>query len=302
MDDTQLETFIAIVNYQNFAKAAERLYVTQPTVVARIKTLENELNTKLFIKEGKHVVLTKEGEIFLKYALQTLAYMDESKIAISVSKEPKIKVGFSPGFSSSFILETINAIRSENNLTISIIEGEDSIELTKQLMNGELHLVFTRNSVIHESDIVSEHLFDDEIIFICSKDHRLGQLENVTIDDLQGETLICYRQNSLLWTEIDRKLIGVRDMKRIEVGSNELLKSIVKHGWGVSFIASLGLDATDRTSIVSKEIKKIGNIPHKVYVQYKANSLIENHIKKLIYSFISLEIEVRHWANNGETN
>ena len=55
MDNSQLETFLAIIEHRNYSRAAESLNVTQPTVTARVKNLENELNCKLFNRDGKNV-------------------------------------------------------------------------------------------------------------------------------------------------------------------------------------------------------------------------------------------------------
>ncbi len=81
MDNSQLETFLAVIEYQNYSKAAESLNVTQPTVTARIKNLEDELNCKLFKREGKYVVLSNEGRVFVEYATSILTYMNHSKEA-----------------------------------------------------------------------------------------------------------------------------------------------------------------------------------------------------------------------------
>lgn len=69
LDFRQIETFLYVSKTKNFTKAAEELYITQPTVSNHIATLEKELDTALFIRSRKNVSLTKSGEIFLKYAL-----------------------------------------------------------------------------------------------------------------------------------------------------------------------------------------------------------------------------------------
>ena len=62
MDNSQLETFLSVIKHQNYSKAAQFLNVTQPTVTARIKNLENELNCKLFNRDWKNVSLSNEGK------------------------------------------------------------------------------------------------------------------------------------------------------------------------------------------------------------------------------------------------
>ena len=290
MDTTQLETFLTVIKYKNYSKAAETLNVTQPTVSARIKNLENELTCRLFEKEGKNFTLSKEGEIFVEYATNILTYMNHSKEVTKTFKYPNIKVGFCPGFSYSFITELITSIIAMDKLDISIFEGEDSIHLNEQILSGEFDLVFTRNIITQKPNFISEYLFDDKLVLICGENHRLAHHSTVLPEDLQGETLICYRRHTPLWTAIEQKLIGVPNIKRIEVGNNEMVKKVVESGIGVGITTLLGIDDINNKKIIVKEINEISDLPNKVYVQYRENSLIEQPIKKMIYSIINHEM------------
>ena len=72
MNFTQLKYAITLANEGNFTKAAEKLYITQPTLSIQIKELEKELNQTLFTRTKKSISLTKEGELFITFARQTL--------------------------------------------------------------------------------------------------------------------------------------------------------------------------------------------------------------------------------------
>lgn len=290
MDTVQLETFFAVITHKNFTKAAEALHVSQPTASARIKNLESELGCELFEKDGKNVALSKEGKVFVDYAKTILVNMKHSKEATRLSKYHQIKVGFTPSFPYAFFAELITSILSIENIEISIYEGKDSLELNNQLVSGELDLIFTRNSLTNKPNIISELLFEDHLNLICSRNHRLANKEIISPEDLAGETLICYMRHTPIWAEIENQLIGVSDIKRIEVGNNEMVKSIVGSGVGVGITASFGISNFDKEKIVMKRIKKIEDIPNNIYVQYKENSFIEQPIKKIIYSVINHEI------------
>lgn len=291
MDTIQLETFFTVIKYKNYTKAAEILNVSQPTVSSRIKNLENELDCILFEKDGKNLTLSKEGITFEEYASNILANMIRSKEVTRSSKYNKLKIGFSPGFSYSFITEVITSILSIDNLEVSIFEGKDSLHLNEQILSGELDLVFTRNFISHKPNIISEHLFDDKLVLICGKNHRLAHLDTITPHDLQGETLICYQRHTPLWTEVEQQLTGIRDIKRIEVGNNEMVKKVVGSGIGVGITASLGIDDIEKSNLLVKCIKGIERVPNKVFVQYRENTLIERHIKRIIYTIINHEME-----------
>ena len=66
MDFHQLEAFIKVAEYNSFSRAAEALFLTQPTISSHVISLEKELNIKLFDRRGKDIELTPAGNIFLK--------------------------------------------------------------------------------------------------------------------------------------------------------------------------------------------------------------------------------------------
>jgi DNA-binding transcriptional LysR family regulator len=286
MDTNQLETFLTIVEIKNFSKAAEVLNITQPTVTERIKNLENELNCDLFQRQGKDVTLTPQGRIFFEYCSKIINYMNKAKDVIDKSKAPILKVGFCPGLSSSFILESISALK-DDHLRVTVAEGENSAALINKVKNGSIDVVFVRNLVLYDDDLVTEFLFDDKFVLIIGKNHRLADKENIILDDLIYETLICYSSDHPIWSSIEQKLTSLKEISRLEVENNDMLKTFVKNNWGISFSPLLGLDDSEKNQIISKEIKEISEVPNKVYVIYRKNSLIESYIKKIVYSFIN---------------
>lgn len=290
MDTSQLETFLAIIEFKNYSRAAESLNVTQPTVTARIKNLENELNCKLFNRDGKNVTLTNEGQVFVEYATSILTYMNHSKEAATITQNPSLKIGIAPGFSYSFISDLIKSVKSVENLNLTIVEGENSVSLNEQILNGDLDLVFTRNIVSHKTDLVSEFIFNDKFVLVMGKNHPLVNKENITLSDLEDETLIWYRRKTPLLANVDQQLIGVPNIKHIEVDNNEMLKKVVSSGLGIGITLLLGIDEVDQDRLVVKKLKDLEQLPNKVYVQYRNKLLINRPIKQIIYSIINHEI------------
>jgi len=287
VDTSQLETFLAIYEYNNYSKAAEQLNVTQPTVTARMKNLESELSCKLFERSGKNVTLTREGKVFLKYATTILSYVKYSKEETLSSNYPNLKVGFPPGFSYSFITELITSIISIDDLNITVIEGQDSRKLNEQIIAGELDLVLTRNDVAYNPNLITEYLFDDKLVLICGKQHHLASIEDLKMDDLHDETIIWYGRNAPLISSVDQRLVGVPNIKHIEVGNNEMLKKVIASGIGIGITPLIGIDQHDREQLVVKEIKEFQHIPNKIYIQYRKNLIIDEFIEKIIHSIIN---------------
>ena len=85
MNTDQLKSFIAVVEYRSFHQAARALFLSQPSVTARIKALEQELGVALFKKQGRKTTLTDEGQAFLSYAERVLSLLDDARHAIDSS-------------------------------------------------------------------------------------------------------------------------------------------------------------------------------------------------------------------------
>ncbi len=79
MDIRQLETFVNVAKCKSFSKAAEKLFITQPTVTNHIKNLEMELENSLISRRGKHIELTNEGYVLYEYAVNILNLVEGAK-------------------------------------------------------------------------------------------------------------------------------------------------------------------------------------------------------------------------------
>ncbi len=86
LDFRQLETFIEVVNRKSFSKAAQKLYLTQPTVTSHIQNLENELGTFLLNRSGKSISPTEAGELLYKYALNIVNMRNMAQFDLGAHK------------------------------------------------------------------------------------------------------------------------------------------------------------------------------------------------------------------------
>ena len=90
MDFKQLEAFVYVVKLKSFSKAAQRIYLTQPTISAHINSLEKELDTKLIERGTKYVYPTKPGSILYQYAVKMLNLRDDACCSVkNYNKELK---------------------------------------------------------------------------------------------------------------------------------------------------------------------------------------------------------------------
>lgn len=240
MDNEQLLTFMTVHEFNNYSRAAEQLNLTQPAVTARIQKLEVELNCKLFYRDGKKILLTEEGNALLPFARKIVNYMNEAKQTIDLLKTPSLKIGLSPAISASVVLQVLSSLREEHTLSVDIIEADDSFEIAKMIFEGMIDMGIVRD-VIPFTNLQSGSLFLEKLVFIVGKAHPLAAKSEIKKEDLIGQTMVCYRRETPIAEKIDERLVGVENLQRIEVGSFEMLKLMVKNNWGFSIVSKLAL-------------------------------------------------------------
>lgn len=240
MDNEQLLTFITVSDLKNYSRAAEHLNLTQPAVTARIQKLELELNCRLFLRDGKKISLTEEGTSLLPFAQKIVNYMNEAKQAIDTMKIPSLTIGLSPAISVSVLFQVLSVLREKNQFLFDIVEAEDTIEIKKMVKEGRIDIGLVRN-VVPFTELESKYLFREKYKFIVGKDHELASKSVISLKDLIGQTIICYRRQTPIALKIDEKLVGVEKLKHIEVGGFEMIKFMVKNNWGFSIISELAL-------------------------------------------------------------
>ncbi len=189
LDIKQLQYFIEINRFNSFSKAAEHLYVTQPTISKMIKNLEKEFNVSLFDRSKKRVVLTDAGKIILEQAQVILnAFKDlENQLEnLSGVKQGHIRIGLPPMVGSSFFPNIIGAFREcYPAISIELMEN-GSNKIAEDVEDGTLDLgvvVLPINNDIFDSfSFVTE-----DIKLVVHPSHALVKKEKITLKDLKRE-------------------------------------------------------------------------------------------------------------------
>lgn len=101
---TQIEYFVRTAELQNFTRAAEACNVSQPTLSKQIANLEEELSTKLFIRNNKLVELTEQGQILLPYYQEVLKLVTHSEVALKNSQHAYLTIGISEGMDLDYVV------------------------------------------------------------------------------------------------------------------------------------------------------------------------------------------------------
>ena len=178
MDFRELQYIIAIAKYQNITRAAESLYISQPTMTKFLQQLEKNINQKLFTRVGKKLLPTYAGERYIDRAAEILAIkndLDQELSDISDGASGSLKIGFSSIRGSEIILNVIpKFVKMHPGVQIRFQEtNADTFE--SLLISGELDLAFY-NLPITSEHIEYQVIAYEEVILVASADSSLCQL------------------------------------------------------------------------------------------------------------------------------
>jgi DNA-binding transcriptional LysR family regulator len=189
-----LDYFIAIAEYHNFTKAAEALYVTQPTLSRQIDLLEKEMGVKLFIRNNHSVNLTPAGVIFLEEAREVIKRYQKMKLRMESVKRGisnTLQIGYTGTICYDVLARALRSIYKDYpKIEVSIIQN-DSLELFGNVFNENLDAIFTLKMELKEAQGLSwEKVADGELRCLVNDEHSLAARNNLSIKDLKKERII----------------------------------------------------------------------------------------------------------------
>ena len=265
LDIHQLEIFTKVAELKSFSKAAQAIYLTQPTVSQHISSLENYLGTKLFDRLGKEVALTKAGEILYRYAKQITALRGEAQQALDHflgKKTGHLILGAStiPGeYILPPLLGQFKTLYPEIRITLRIGDTE---KIVTELLGGTIELGIIGAKIIH-TRLKYSPFVEDELIVVVPKGHRWWQRKSIDVQELADEPFILREEGSGTRISMEKRLrklgISSDDLKIIaEVGSTTAVKQAIKANLGTSLISEMAVEEEIRLKILKKiPIKKV---------------------------------------------
>ncbi|GAA1135040.1 LysR substrate-binding domain-containing protein [Kribbella jejuensis] len=193
MELRQLRYFVGVAEELHFGKAAERLYISTPTLSQQIKQLEREIGTRLLIRHSRGVELTPAGQVFLARARETLQAaglaLKDTRRAAGLD-EPVLRLGLLNGIPGR-LPAALEQLATERFPDSSVtLEAGTTTDQLRMLDAGEIDLGLVRTPVTLPPAIMSEHLAEEELGVLLSAGHPLGDRPELTLGDLAGLELI----------------------------------------------------------------------------------------------------------------
>lgn len=189
MELLQLKYFQTAANLQNFSKAADELNISQPSLSMTISHLEGELNTKLFDRKGRNIILNEAGYALLERVNNIFIEVDNAKKEIAEINNQHSKQ-ISLITTGSLLLSGILKEYLLLNPDIIINQKCDIYEnIERQLSSGYIDFALTM-PIIKSRNFECRILKEDEIVLVVPKGHRLFGEESVSLSELSEEPFI----------------------------------------------------------------------------------------------------------------
>ncbi len=236
---------VALADTRHFGRAAVRSFVSQPTLSAQLRKLEEYLGVKLVERQPRRVTLTEAGEQVVARARRILQESEEIVTLARRERDPlggKLKVALIPTIGPYLLPRVAPAIRRAlPGLQMLLYEFRTG-PLLDRLRAGEIDLGILALPVDTDGLELRE-LFDEPFMVALPSQHRLASRRSIGVGDLKGETLLlledghCLRDQAL---EVCSR-IDVRESQDFRATSLETLRQMVAAGLGVTLLPEMAV-------------------------------------------------------------
>jgi DNA-binding transcriptional LysR family regulator len=258
MDLRRLEIFAKVAELGSFSRAAEALFLTQPTISEHIRALEEELGVQLLDRLGRGATPTRAGDLMLGYARRILALSREARQALDqfqgrLSGELIVGGSTIPG---EYVLPAlIGRFKAKYpDISISLLIG-DSRQVTAWVDDGRVEVAVV-GARPPQRTLVARELMPDELVVVVAAEHPWAGRRTVTLADVKGEPMVVREQGSGSREALERALGEVNaDLAGFRVvgamGSTQAIKQAVRSGVGIALISRRAVEDECRTRLLA---------------------------------------------------
>ncbi len=287
MDIGQLDAFVQVASHRSFSKAAESLFLTQPSVTARIQSLEKELDEELFERTGRGVRLTDAGTTFLHYAQTILRTLRDGRDALDGLRNTEfgnLRIGTAFTISEYLLPGVLRQFRGlYAGVDVTVRTGR-SEQVLQMVLTDEVQVGLVRS--IHHPEIESIHLFDDDIVLVVNPAHPFAcQGAVVPIEEVSRQPLIFYDRGSsyYLLTQGMFRQAGLVPHVAMELDSMDATKRMVEEGLGLALLPRASVEREVALGMLSQvSMQDAQNVTRPISLIYRRNRKRPRAVQALI--------------------
>ncbi|WP_342605485.1 LysR family transcriptional regulator [Peribacillus sp. FSL E2-0159] len=283
-----LKTFVTLVEVKNFTKTAEILLMSQPSVSLHIKKLEEEFQTKLFLRSPKFLKVTLTGEILYDRAKQMITIYEQTRQDIqehdrSIKGELKIGASFTIG---EYILPSLLIDLQEDypELELQVVIGNtEEIVQAVRLYKVDIGLI---EGQTNEKELSVHPFMQDELFIVSSNNHELSNKDEVEITDLHEQAWVTREVGSGTREYLNHVIRsnGLKIKSILTISSNQGIKeTLIKNGVGLALLSQSVIERDVQNKILS--IIQVKNESFNRTLSYVYSPIMKD--KKNVKTFIT---------------
>jgi LysR family transcriptional regulator, hydrogen peroxide-inducible genes activator len=245
MTITQLQYVLAVAEHKNFTLAAQKCFVTQPTLSMQIQKVEEELEVILFDRSKKPIQLTDIGKKIVAQAKNIVIEADRIQDIVDQQKGfigGEFRLGIIPTIMPTLLPMFLNNFIKKYPKVKLIIEELNTADIIKKLNNGQLDAAIAATP-LEEEKIKEIVLYYEPFMVYIPEYHVLSSKKEITIDDLDIDEILllqdghCFRDGILNLCKNNG--VSTENKFQIESGSFETLIKLSNEGLGITLLPYL---------------------------------------------------------------
>src|SRR5579862_6911520 len=258
MEIDQVETFLAVVMYGGFHRAAEALHVSQPAVSGRIRALEESLGATLFTRGRANPTLSAAGKALRPHAEQLLRIVASARQAVH-ELQPQtggaLRIAASLSVCTYLMPDVMQDYKSESPKVMVHLRSGNSMQVLKMVLDGEADIGVARS--LNHPEVETMTLRDDPLILVGHPGHPMAGKRQVRMEEVESWPLVFYDRGSSDWTLTQGlfRRAGLLPNVVLEVETIEAAKRMVERKLGFSFLPQISVtEEFRRRKLVAIEI------------------------------------------------
>jgi DNA-binding transcriptional LysR family regulator len=235
----QLDAFVEIHRRGSVSQAAEALFVTQPTLTARLKGLERELEAVLFIRSGRGMRLSEAGRAYLPYAERTLdaARAGRRLLAeLARGESGHLALGAAPAVGTYVLPRILTRFRRTHPKVALAVRTGHSEEVLELVLREQVEIGLGR--ALRHPEVEAVPLYEDELVLVVDPTHRFAEAGAVGTEEISEVQLILFDRTSSYHRLTNEFFRGAGAVPRavMELDNIDAAKKMVEQGLGVALL------------------------------------------------------------------
>jgi LysR family transcriptional regulator, hydrogen peroxide-inducible genes activator len=248
---TELRYIVAVARERHFGRAAEKCFVSQPTLSVAIKKLEDELGVQLFERGAAEVTVTPVGSRIVEQAQRVLEESDAIRHIAAQGRDDLIgalRLGAIYTVGPYLMPQLIPLLHKRAPQMPLLLQENYTARLAALLKNGELDLIIL-SLPFSEPGIVTHAVYDEPFRVVMPATHAWAKKARIPAADLCGETLLllssgnCFRDQVLQTCSGVKRAAGNSIQQSLEGGSLETIRHMVASGVGITVLPASAAEA-----------------------------------------------------------